>query len=101
MAGGPGLLDADPDCVLIAIGTHLNHTLDVTGGFALAPQRLAGAAVIPGFSARDRLAQRLLIHVRDHQYLAGADVGRDTGHKTGSVEFGLKLEPFLDLVAIG
>ena len=101
MAGGAGLLNADPDRVLVAIGAHLDDTLDVTGGLALAPQRLAGAAEIPGFSARDRLAQRLFIHMRDHQYLAGTGVGRDAGHKTSGIEFGLKLAPFLDLVVVG
>lgn len=101
VAGGTGLLDPDPYRVLIAIQPHLDDTLDVTGGLALAPQGFARAAVIPGFSARDRLAQSLFIHMRDHQYLAASGVGRDTGDKTRGVESGLKLEPFLDLVVIG
>jgi len=100
MAGSASLFDADPDRVLIAIGPHLDDTLDVTGGLALAPQRFAGATEIPSLSARNRPAQSLFIHMRDHQYLARAGVGRYTGHKTRGVEFGLKLQPFLDLVFI-
>src|SRR6202035_3987567 len=37
VAGSAGLLDADPDRVLVAIHPHLDHPLDVTGGFALSP----------------------------------------------------------------
>src|ERR1700682_3245923 len=36
------LLDPDPDGVLIAIHPHLDHALDMAGGFAFSPQRVAG-----------------------------------------------------------
>src|SRR5712671_7981957 len=38
VAGGARLLDPDPDRVLIAIHPHLDHALDVAGGFAFSPQ---------------------------------------------------------------
>src|SRR6202020_55442 len=53
VTGCAGLFDADPDRVLVAIGAHLDHALDVAGGFALPPQRLARPAVVPGFAGRN------------------------------------------------
>src|SRR3984893_5571666 len=70
VAGDSGLLDPDPEHVLIAIEPNLDHALDVAGGFALSPQRVAGAAEVPGLAARDGLAQGFVIHMRDHQHLA-------------------------------
>src|SRR6266436_203813 len=55
VACGPDLLDLDPDHILIAIGTHLDHALGLTGGLAFAPQRVARAAEIPGLAAGDGL----------------------------------------------
>src|SRR3569833_2307735 len=42
------LLDPKPDRILIAIGAHLDHALGLTRGLALAPQRVARSAEIPG-----------------------------------------------------
>ena len=98
VAGRTGLLDPDPDGILIAIHPHLDHALPMTGGFAFAPQRIARAAEVPGFSARNGLAQGLLIHVRDHQHFAAASVGSNAVDKAGGVEFGLELQPFLTIV---
>jgi len=49
------LLDPDPDRVLVAVHPHLDHALGVAGGLALAPQRVARAAEIPGVAAFDGL----------------------------------------------
>src|ERR1700712_3841026 len=98
VAGRAGLLDPDPDGVLIAVHPHLRYPLDVAGGFALAPQRLAGPAEVPCFSGRDGLAQGLVIHVGHHQHLAAAGVGGDAGDETGSVIAGLEAQPLLDVV---
>ena len=46
----------------------------------------------------DGLAQRLFIHVRDHQHVAGRGIGRDAGDEARRIEFGLKLQPFFALV---
>src|SRR5579863_9205749 len=56
VTGRSRLLDANPDRVLIAVGAHFDHTLDMAGGFALAPQRLARAAKVPGLAGRNGLA---------------------------------------------
>ena len=94
----PDLLDPDPDRILIAVQAHLDHALDLTGSFALSPQRVAGAAEVPGLATGDGLAQGLVVHMRDHQHVAGAGVGRHAGHEAGRVEFGLKRQPFLEVV---
>src|ERR1700742_4357887 len=99
VAGGADLLDPDPDRVLVAVQAHLDHALGVAGGLALAPQRIARAAEVPGVAAFDGLAQRLGIHVRDHQHLAARSIGGDAGHKAGRVEFGLEFQPLLALIA--
>ena len=100
VTGGAGLLDPDPDRVLIAIQAHLDHALGLTGRLTFSPQRIARTAEVPGLAARDRLAQRLVIHVRDHQHVAGGSIGRDTGHEPGHVEFGLELQPFFAVMVM-
>jgi hypothetical protein len=38
--------------------------------------------------------------MRDHQYIAGRGIGRDAGHKTGRVEFGLERKPLLAVIDV-
>ena len=92
------LLDPNPHCILIAIHPHLDHALGVTRTFALLPELLARATVIPGLARYDGLAQRLVIHMRDHQHVARRGIGGNASHKTGRIEFGLKIQPFLDIM---
>ena len=97
VTGGAGLLDPDPDRILIAIGAHLHHALDMARGLALAPQRVAGAAEVPGFSTGDGLAQGFLVHMRDHQHFAARRIGRHAGDETRRVEFGVEGQPLFAL----
>src|SRR5262245_29804830 len=98
MAGPrPRLLDLDPDRVLIAVDAHLHHALHVAGALALAPERPPRAAEVPGLPGRDGPLERLRIHVRDHEHLARARVGRHAGDETVGVEFGREGEAFFDL----
>src|SRR5262249_59450470 len=90
VAGRADLLDTDPDRILIAVGAHLDDALGVPGALALAPERVARAAEIPGLARGDGLAQRLVVHVRDHQNVAGRSIGGDARHQSGRVEFGQK-----------
>ena len=76
--------------------SHLDHALSVYGCLALAPQRLARAAVVPGLTGRDCLEQRFLVHVRDHQHVAGLGVGCDTGHEPVGAELRRERKAFLD-----
>ena len=64
---------------------------------ALAPQAPSRTAVVPRFAGRDGLAQRLGIHVRDHQHVARVLVGSDAGHEPIGVELGRERATFLDL----
>src|SRR5712691_10247725 len=99
MAGArPFLLDPDPDRVLIAVYAHLDHPLDVAGGLALLPQGSARTTEVPSLAARDGLGERLGVHVRHHQDLARARIGRDAGDEPVGVEFGREGEAFLDLL---
>src|SRR3954453_1164016 len=100
MTGRALLLDTNPDRILVAIHAHLDHTLGLTGTFALAPQRIAGAAEIPGLAARNRLAQRLFVHMRDHHHVAGRGIGGDAGDEPRGVEFRVEREPLLALLAV-
>src|SRR5262249_10083090 len=93
VAGRADLLDTDPDRVLVAVGAHLGHALGLTRRLTLSPQRITRAAEVPGLSGRNRFAQRLVVHVRDHQHLAGGSVSGDAGHKAGRVEFGAEGKP--------
>src|SRR5262245_32094644 len=90
VAGRADLLDADPDRVLVAIHAHLDHALGLTRGLTLSPQRPARAAVVPGLPALDRSAQRLVVHMRDHQHLAARSVSCNAGQESRRVEFGLE-----------
>ncbi len=83
-----------------ALEAQFEHPLGMAGAFALAPQRLARAAVVPALAGRDGLAQRFVVHMRDHQHVAGHDIGRDAGDEAGSVEFRAEGQPFLDVVGV-
>jgi len=93
-----GLLDADPHRVLVAIHAHLQHALDMAGGLALAPQLAARATVVPGLAGGDGLTQCLVVHVRDHQHIAGHGIGGDAGDKTGGIERRFEGQPFFGLM---
>src|SRR5262245_4693849 len=79
VAGRAHLLDPNPDRVLIAVGAHLDDALGAPGALALAPERIARAAEIPGLARGNGLAQRLVVHVRDHQHVAGRSISGDAG----------------------
>jgi hypothetical protein len=63
VAGGPGLLHPVQHRVAVAVEPDLDDSLFVPGGLALAPQRLAAAAVVVRLplssvcSSASRLAQ--------------------------------------------
>src|SRR3569623_819333 len=94
------LRNANPHGVLIAIHPHLDDALAVAGGLALAPQLPARAAVVPGVAGLNGLAQRLVVHVGDHQNVAALRIGRDTGHKASRIEAWLEGQPLFMLVLV-
>ena len=82
-----GLLDLDPDRVLVAVDAHLDDALGVAGALALAPERLLRERLKYHASPVSMVRrQRLGIHVRDHQHVAGRRVGRDAGDEPVGVE---------------
>src|SRR6516165_720685 len=92
----PCLLDLDPHRILIAVDPHLNDALTVSGTLSLAPKTLARAAVIPRLAGDDGPAQRLGVHMGDHQQIAGTGVGHNAGDEPLGIEFGLEHATFLD-----
>src|SRR3569623_1608 len=100
VAGAAGLLDANPHRVLIAIHPHLDNALDMTRRLTFAPQLLARAAEVPGVAGLDGPAQRLIVHVGDHQHVARAGVGRHAGHKPGRVEARSERKPLFKLCVV-
>ena len=97
MAGAARLLDFDPDRILIAIDAHLDDVLGVTGGLALAPERVARAAEVPRCSRRDGSCQRFRVHVRNHQHVAGGGIGRDAGDQAVGVELRRQRRAFFEV----
>src|SRR3989304_6716883 len=64
-------LDLQPDRVLVAVGAHLDDALRVPALLALAPEAAARPRPIMCFPRFDGSGKRLVIHVGEHQHLAG------------------------------
>src|SRR5262249_6860970 len=71
---------------------------NMAGRFAFLPKRLAGATEVPGLSVRDRSAKGFLIHVRNHQHVAGFGIGDNSRDQTVGVEFGCERQACFDIV---
>jgi hypothetical protein len=89
VTGDPGLLDEQQHGVAVAIEPQLLERLDLPRTFALAPQRLARARPIAGTALFEADAQRVAVHPRDHQHLAGVVLLGDRRHQPFGVEFDL------------
>ena len=96
-----GDADLEEDGVLVAVDARLDDGLDLAARRALAPELAARARPVPGLAGRKRPRQRLGVHVRDHQHLAGVGVGRDRGDEAVRAEAGGEHEPFLELLLRG
>ena len=46
------------------------------------------------------LAQRLVVHMRDHQHVAGRGIGGHAGDEARRVEFGAERQPFFAVMGI-
>ena len=71
---GPGRLDERDPGVRVAVVAQRLQPLDVPGGRALVPELLARARPEPHLAGLARARERLLVHVRERQHLAGARV---------------------------
>ena len=80
------LLDDEQQRVAVAVVAALADELAVAGRLALAPLLLAGPAPEPRAARLEGLPQRLVVHPRHHQHLAGALLLHDGGHQAVGVE---------------
>src|SRR5215207_8634636 len=83
--------------VLIAIDAHLDKRLDLPARGALAPELAAGARPIPSLLRLERLRERRVVHVGDHEHLARVGVGRDRGDQPVRAEARREGGAFLEL----
>src|SRR6478752_7926733 len=75
VARGPAeLLHLEQDRVRVAVDEDVPHLLDVAALLALAPELAAAAAEVDGAPRAHRLLERLAVHPREHEYLAGVRV---------------------------
>src|SRR5262245_32946395 len=86
VAGGASLLDFQEQRIAITIDKGFNKTLGVAGCFALAPEFLPRARPIGDIAGCKRLFQRVFVHPRDHQDLAGLRILCNRGHKPSCIE---------------
>jgi len=85
------LVHFQEDRVGVAVDEHAAHVLMVAGLFAFAPQA-AAAAPVDGAPGAQRLAQRLFVHVSEHQHLARVRILSDDRNEAASlVEVDLEL----------
>ncbi len=80
------LVDRDQQCVGVAVVCRRLHPLAVPGGLALAPVLLAAAAPEPAPAGSQGTAQRLGVHVAEHQDLTCPAVLHDRGNEPLFVE---------------
>ena len=88
------------ECILIAVGEDLLDRLGVARGRAFVPELLAAAGKIDRFSDFERLAERFLVHVGDHEDFVRVRILRDRDDETVLVELRGKGEAILDRFAI-
>ena len=73
--------DTKQDGVLIAIGKHINNMLNLARCVAFAPDLLARARPVMRHAGFKTKAQRLIIHVSDHQHILTTIVDSYTNHE--------------------
>lgn len=101
MTGGSGLFDHKLDCVLITVGSNLNHLLNVSGRRAFTPKGSLRSRPVPGVAGLNRLGERLFIHVSEHQQSPGLCIGRDSRDQAVAAEFWGENGRFLYCLANG
>src|SRR2546423_7007134 len=92
----PFLFDHEKHGVAVAVVVRLPHPLPVARGLALAPVLLPGATPEPAPPRGKRAAQRLLVHPRQLQHLAGALLLDDGRHQPVGVERDLAQVTLID-----
>jgi len=95
-------IDADlkHNTILVTVDKYLLYLLDMSGLFSLFPELFSRAAVVCCDARFDGLLQGLLVHISDHQYLAGPGVLGDSGNQTVGIEFGAEGVCFFDIFIV-
>jgi hypothetical protein len=96
-APGPGVLDLEQEHVLVAVDVEVHDPEGVARLLALDPELAARAAPVGRLAGADRVGERLGVHEREHQHLAGGVVHRDAGDQAVRAELRLEERAQLDL----
>jgi len=83
----PSLVNFYEERVLIAVVENILHSLHVSRRLPFLPELLARAAPVPGETGLHGPLQRLRVHIRDHEHLAGLPFLDHGGDKTLLVKF--------------
>jgi hypothetical protein len=92
------LLDPDPKRVLVTIDPHFDDPQGVTRALAFAPQRLPRPAEKPSLGTFDRARERFVVHMRQHENVAGPSVGHHASNQPVAIELRRKNAPLFYLV---
>src|SRR3954453_22770872 len=84
-AGRALLVDEDQQRVAVAVQPHLADPLPVSGGLALHPVLAAAARPVRRPACRQGAVQRLVVHPREHEHLAGVVLLDDGGDQPRGV----------------
>ena len=82
----PGLIDEGEQRVAVAVVTKLVDVLEVARCGPLVPVFVPRAAVVPHGARRQGAAERLGIHVGEHEDFAGGPFLGDTRHEIPVIE---------------
>src|ERR687886_3019849 len=83
VAGRALLVDEDQQRVAVAVQADVAHPLAVPGGLPLHPVLAPAARPVGGPAGGQGAAQRLVVHPRDHEHLAGVVLLDHGGDQTG------------------
>src|SRR5262249_3360601 len=81
-------LNPDPQGVLIAVDPYTDLPPCRAGARALSPQRLPRPAVEPGLRTFERARQRFVVHMRQHENVAGRGVRHHASDQSVAIELG-------------
>ena len=87
VADGSGWVRFDEDDVVVTVLPDFPYLEVVTGGFTFVPEFLSAAAVEPDVGAGEGAADGFLVHVGEHEDIAGVGVLDDGWNESFFVEF--------------
>src|SRR5262245_14437938 len=79
-------LDSEKQCVLVAVGKNVEHTLRLARCFAFAPEAIARPAPIVGEARGEGLFEGGLVHPGGHQALPGVGIDNEDRDEPAVIE---------------